>query len=49
MAFPVSEDMMEWEADIEGLQDTFWHGIYFQSQSTFQKAFIPLLVYLLYS
>nr|KAF6445525.1 ubiquitin conjugating enzyme E2 U [Molossus molossus] len=25
IAFPVSEDMMEWEADIEGLQNTIWH------------------------
>nr|XP_025727680.1 ubiquitin-conjugating enzyme E2 U isoform X2 [Callorhinus ursinus] len=24
-AFPVSEDLMEWGADIEGLQNTFWH------------------------
>ncbi|XP_072831866.1 ubiquitin-conjugating enzyme E2 U isoform X7 [Vicugna pacos] len=24
-AFPISEDMMEWEADIEGLQNTIWH------------------------
>ncbi|XP_016063895.1 PREDICTED: ubiquitin-conjugating enzyme E2 U [Miniopterus natalensis] len=29
-AFPVSEDMMEWEADIEGLENTIWHGIFFQ-------------------
>lgn len=34
-AFPVSEDMMEWEADIEGLENTIWHGMYLQSQSTF--------------
>uniref|UniRef100_A0A452QZI5 Ubiquitin conjugating enzyme E2 U n=1 Tax=Ursus americanus TaxID=9643 RepID=A0A452QZI5_URSAM len=26
-AFPVSEDLMEWGADIEGLQNTFWHGL----------------------
>ncbi|KAM7098471.1 ubiquitin-conjugating enzyme E2 U isoform 2-T2 [Molossus nigricans] len=25
IAFPVSEDLMEWEADIEGLQNTIWH------------------------
>nr|KAF6508912.1 ubiquitin conjugating enzyme E2 U [Rousettus aegyptiacus] len=30
LAFPVSEDMMEWTAVIEGLQDTIWHGIFFQ-------------------
>ncbi|EPQ15032.1 Ubiquitin-conjugating enzyme E2 U [Myotis brandtii] len=28
-AFPVSEDKLKWEASIEGLKDTIWHGIYF--------------------
>ncbi|XP_054576830.1 ubiquitin-conjugating enzyme E2 U isoform X2 [Eptesicus fuscus] len=28
-AFPVSEDQMKWEASIEGLKDTIWHGIFF--------------------
>ncbi|XP_053448180.1 ubiquitin-conjugating enzyme E2 U isoform X2 [Nycticebus coucang] len=26
-AFPVSEDKMKWEAEIEGLQNSFWHGL----------------------
>ncbi|XP_012657135.1 ubiquitin-conjugating enzyme E2 U [Otolemur garnettii] len=26
-AFPVSEDMMKWEAEIEGLQNSLWHGL----------------------
>ncbi|XP_007957371.1 ubiquitin-conjugating enzyme E2 U [Orycteropus afer afer] len=30
IAFPVSEDMMQWEAEIEGLQYTIWHGLFFQ-------------------
>ncbi|XP_039089376.1 ubiquitin-conjugating enzyme E2 U isoform X3 [Hyaena hyaena] len=29
-AFPVSEDLMEWGADIQGLQNTFWQELYFQ-------------------
>ncbi|XP_075391270.1 ubiquitin-conjugating enzyme E2 U [Tenrec ecaudatus] len=29
-AFPVSEDLMKWEAEIEGLQDTIWQGLFFQ-------------------
>ncbi|XP_036203212.1 ubiquitin-conjugating enzyme E2 U isoform X2 [Myotis myotis] len=28
-AFPVSEDKLKWEASIEGLKDTIWHGLYF--------------------
>ncbi|XP_008058693.1 ubiquitin-conjugating enzyme E2 U [Carlito syrichta] len=29
-AFPVSEDMMKWEAEIEGLQNSIWQGMVFQ-------------------
>nr|XP_045005090.1 ubiquitin-conjugating enzyme E2 U [Jaculus jaculus] len=29
-AKPVSEDMMKWEAEIEGLQDSIWNGVTFQ-------------------
>nr|KAF6445527.1 ubiquitin conjugating enzyme E2 U [Molossus molossus] len=39
IAFPVSEDMMEWEADIEGLQNTIWHGIYFQLAINFTSEY----------
>ncbi|XP_040834574.1 ubiquitin-conjugating enzyme E2 U [Ochotona curzoniae] len=28
-AFPISEDLMEWEAIIEGLQDSMWQGLVF--------------------
>lgn len=46
VAFPVSEDMMEWEADIEGLQDTFWHGMSFQLTINFtpEYNFVPPVV-----
>lgn len=27
-AFPISEDLMEWEAIIEGLQDSMWQGLW---------------------
>uniref|UniRef100_A0A8C0CE32 Ubiquitin conjugating enzyme E2 U n=1 Tax=Balaenoptera musculus TaxID=9771 RepID=A0A8C0CE32_BALMU len=39
--FPVSEDMMQWEVDIEGLQNTVWHGLCFQNQFTFLKVLDP--------
>ncbi|XP_037354604.1 ubiquitin-conjugating enzyme E2 U isoform X4 [Talpa occidentalis] len=34
-AFPVSEDLLEWEAVIEGLQDTIWQGLFFQLKINF--------------
>lgn len=42
-AFPVSEDMMEWEANIEGLQNTFWRRIFFQLTINFtpEYNFVP--------
>lgn len=45
-AFPISEDMMEWEADIEGLQNTIWHGSFFQLVIHFTLAynFVPPVV-----
>ncbi|KAF6345976.1 ubiquitin conjugating enzyme E2 U [Rhinolophus ferrumequinum] len=45
-AFPVSEDMMEWEANIEGLQNTFWHRIVFQLAINFTSEynFVPPVV-----
>nr|XP_025839027.1 ubiquitin-conjugating enzyme E2 U isoform X6 [Vulpes vulpes] len=45
-AFPVSEDLMEWGADIEGLQNTFWHGLFFQLTIKFtsQYNFVPPVV-----
>ncbi|KAM5322270.1 LOW QUALITY PROTEIN: ubiquitin-conjugating enzyme E2 U [Glossophaga mutica] len=45
-AFPVSEDMMEWEADIEGLQITIWQGIFFQPAINFTSEynFVPPVV-----
>ncbi|XP_030891290.1 ubiquitin-conjugating enzyme E2 U isoform X3 [Leptonychotes weddellii] len=45
-AFPVSEDLMEWGADIEGLQNTFWHGLFFQLKINFtsQYNFVPPVV-----
>ncbi|XP_057166585.1 ubiquitin-conjugating enzyme E2 U [Ursus arctos] len=45
-AFPVSEDLMEWGADIEGLQNTFWHGLFFQLTINFtsQYNFVPPIV-----
>ncbi|XP_072831859.1 ubiquitin-conjugating enzyme E2 U isoform X2 [Vicugna pacos] len=45
-AFPISEDMMEWEADIEGLQNTIWHGSFFQLVIHFTPAynFVPPVV-----
>ncbi|XP_035926343.2 ubiquitin-conjugating enzyme E2 U [Halichoerus grypus] len=44
--FPVSEDLMEWGADIEGLQNTFWHGLFFQLKINFtsQYNFVPPVV-----
>nr|XP_019586617.1 PREDICTED: ubiquitin-conjugating enzyme E2 U isoform X3 [Rhinolophus sinicus] len=45
-AFPVSEDMMKWEANIEGLQNTFWHRIFFQLTINFtpEYNFVPPVV-----
>ncbi|KAF5923685.1 hypothetical protein HPG69_011082, partial [Diceros bicornis minor] len=45
-AFPVSEDMMKWEAEIEGLQDTVWHGLPFQLTINFTSEynFVPPVV-----
>ncbi|XP_074190953.1 ubiquitin-conjugating enzyme E2 U isoform X13 [Rhinolophus sinicus] len=45
-AFPVSEDMMEWEANIEGLQNTFWRRIFFQLTINFtpEYNFVPPVV-----
>ncbi|DAA31293.1 TPA: ubiquitin-conjugating enzyme E2U, partial [Bos taurus] len=34
-AFPISEDMMQWDVDIEGLQNTIWHGAVFQLRINF--------------
>ncbi|XP_054428582.1 ubiquitin-conjugating enzyme E2 U [Pteronotus mesoamericanus] len=45
-AFPVSEDKMEWEADIEGLENTMWQGIFFQLTINFSSEynFVPPVV-----
>ncbi|XP_066121085.1 ubiquitin-conjugating enzyme E2 U [Saccopteryx bilineata] len=45
-AFPVSEDLMEWEADVEGLQNTIWHGIVLQLTINFTEEynFVPPVV-----
>nr|XP_055160641.1 ubiquitin-conjugating enzyme E2 U [Nyctereutes procyonoides] len=45
-AFPVNEDLMEWGAYIEGLQNTFWHGLFFQLTINFtsQYNFVPPVV-----
>ncbi|XP_077748246.1 ubiquitin-conjugating enzyme E2 U isoform X2 [Canis aureus] len=45
-AFPVSEDLMEWGANIEGLQNTFWHGLFFELTINFtsQYNFVPPVV-----
>ncbi|XP_037665358.1 ubiquitin-conjugating enzyme E2 U [Choloepus didactylus] len=45
-AFPVSEDMMEWEAEIEGLQNSIWHGLFFPLTINFTWAynFVPPVV-----
>uniref|UniRef100_G1M992 Ubiquitin-conjugating enzyme E2 U n=1 Tax=Ailuropoda melanoleuca TaxID=9646 RepID=G1M992_AILME len=44
-AFPVSEDLMEWGADIEGLQNTFWHGLFFLTINfTSQYNLVPPVV-----
>uniref|UniRef100_A0A3Q2HVL3 Ubiquitin-conjugating enzyme E2 U n=1 Tax=Equus caballus TaxID=9796 RepID=A0A3Q2HVL3_HORSE len=42
-AFPVSEDLLEWEAEIEGLQNTIWHGLPFQLTINFtpEYNFVP--------
>ncbi|KAM9106687.1 ubiquitin-conjugating enzyme E2 U [Megaptera novaeangliae] len=44
--FPVSEDMMQWEVDIEGLQNTVWHGSFFQLRINFTSEynFVPPVV-----
>ena len=33
---------MQWDVDIEGLQNTIWHGLCFENQFIFFKAFILL-------
>ncbi|XP_058993158.1 ubiquitin-conjugating enzyme E2 U isoform X1 [Mustela lutreola] len=38
-AFPIREDLMEWGADIEGLQNTFWHGLFFQLTINFTSQY----------
>ncbi|XP_076976832.1 ubiquitin-conjugating enzyme E2 U isoform X3 [Tamandua tetradactyla] len=45
-ASPVSEDMMEWKAEIEGLQNSIWHGLFFQLTINFTWAynFVPPVV-----
>ncbi|KAF6112112.1 ubiquitin conjugating enzyme E2 U [Phyllostomus discolor] len=45
-AFPVSEDMMEWEAYVEGLQNTIWQGLFFQPMINFTSEynFVPPVV-----
>ncbi|XP_004369073.1 ubiquitin-conjugating enzyme E2 U [Trichechus manatus latirostris] len=39
IAFPVSEDMMQWEAEIEGLQYSVWHGLFFQLSINFTSEY----------
>ncbi|XP_006862564.1 PREDICTED: ubiquitin-conjugating enzyme E2 U [Chrysochloris asiatica] len=39
IAFPVSEDLMQWEAEIEGLQHTIWHGLFFQVSINFTSEY----------
>ncbi|XP_003479169.3 ubiquitin-conjugating enzyme E2 U isoform X6 [Cavia porcellus] len=34
-AFPMSEDMMKWKADIEGLQNSIWQGLAFDVEINF--------------
>uniref|UniRef100_F1MR99 Ubiquitin-conjugating enzyme E2 U n=2 Tax=Bos taurus TaxID=9913 RepID=F1MR99_BOVIN len=45
-AFPISEDMMQWDVDIEGLQNTIWHGAVFQLRINFtaEYNFVPPVV-----
>ncbi|KAB0386522.1 hypothetical protein FD755_001478 [Muntiacus reevesi] len=45
-AFPISEDMMQWDVDIEGLQNTIWHGAFFQLRINFTSEynFVPPVV-----
>uniref|UniRef100_A0A8C3WGQ2 Ubiquitin conjugating enzyme E2 U n=1 Tax=Catagonus wagneri TaxID=51154 RepID=A0A8C3WGQ2_9CETA len=45
-AFPVSEDMLEWEVDIKGLQNTIWQGSFFQLTVNFTSEynFVPPVV-----
>nr|XP_051713638.1 ubiquitin-conjugating enzyme E2 U isoform X2 [Oryctolagus cuniculus] len=45
-AFPTSEDMMEWEAEIEGLQDSMWQGLIFELTIDFtpEYNFVPPVV-----
>ncbi|XP_045022072.1 ubiquitin-conjugating enzyme E2 U isoform X11 [Bubalus bubalis] len=45
-AFPISEDMMQWDVDIEGLQSTIWHGAVFQLRINFTSEynFVPPVV-----
>ncbi|KAM9241761.1 ubiquitin-conjugating enzyme E2 U [Dugong dugon] len=39
IAFPVSEDMMQWEAEIEGLHYSVWHGLFFQLSINFTSEY----------
>ncbi|XP_070324139.1 ubiquitin-conjugating enzyme E2 U isoform X2 [Odocoileus virginianus] len=45
-ALPISEDMMQWDVDIEGLQNTIWHGAFFQLRINFTSEynFVPPVV-----
>ncbi|XP_043431110.1 LOW QUALITY PROTEIN: ubiquitin-conjugating enzyme E2 U [Prionailurus bengalensis] len=38
-AFPVSEDLMEWGASIQGLQNTVWQGLFFQLTINFTSEY----------
>ncbi|XP_069860749.1 ubiquitin-conjugating enzyme E2 U isoform X1 [Dipodomys merriami] len=38
-ASPVSDDMLKWEAEIEGLQDSMWQGLHFQLVLTFPSEY----------
>ncbi|XP_020953431.1 ubiquitin-conjugating enzyme E2 U isoform X6 [Sus scrofa] len=45
-AFPISEDLLEWEVDIKGLQNTIWQGSFFQLTISFTSEynFVPPVV-----
>ncbi|XP_045148080.1 inactive tyrosine-protein kinase transmembrane receptor ROR1 [Echinops telfairi] len=38
-AFPLSEDLMQWEAEIEGLHHTIWQGLFFQVSIQFTSEY----------
>ncbi|XP_062963171.1 ubiquitin-conjugating enzyme E2 U isoform X2 [Cynocephalus volans] len=38
-ALPVSEDLMKWEAEIEGLQNSIWKGLVFQLTINFTREY----------